>query len=400
MPGAVIVRYSEIGLKGENRAWFEEKLTRNIRERCHALPLTRVERRRGRVVIHHEGGAAEDRAIEEGLADTPGIRSFSRVRAVAREIGAIETAAAELAREAYERRSPRPATFRVESSRQDKSFPLKSMELDARVGGAVLDAIPGLKVKLVEPDLTIGIEVQNDLAWLMTDWRDGPGGLPVGSSGNVVLLLSGGIDSPVAGLLLQKRGCSLAPVYCHAFPFTGDAAKEKVRDLARILSRRQHALDLRVAPIGEAQVALRDRCRPAHLVVLYRRLMFRVAERIARLAKAQVLATGESIGQVASQTLPNMRAIEAATTLPVLRPLATYDKEETVKLARRLGTFETSILPADDSCQLFVPKHPSTRVQLAEIEEDEAKVDVAALVEDVMLRVEKIRFVRGQPQEG
>jgi thiamine biosynthesis protein ThiI len=393
-----IVRYSEIGLKGQNRSFFEEALVRNIRDRLRGLAGVKVERRRGRVLVHAPGAPAPAlRAIEEGLGDTPGIRTWSPARAVALEMPAIEAAAAELARDFVAARPPGSVrTFRVEASRSEKRFPLTSMQVDAQVGGAVLAAVPELKVKLVGQDLTVGIEIQPGEAFVLSEWRDGPGGLPVGSSGPVALLLSGGIDSPVAGMLLQKRGCTVAPVYCHAFPFTGDAAKEKVLDLARALARRQATLDLRIAQIAEAQTQLRDRCRPDLLVVLYRRLMVRICERVAEEVRADALATGENLGQVASQTLPNMRAIDAAATRPILRPLATNDKEETIALARRLGTYEISVRPADDCCQLFVPKHPATRVRLEEVLAEEAKVDVAAMVETCCGKVEVVRFRNGE----
>ncbi len=396
--GLVIVRYSEIGLKGENRSWFEERLARNMRDRLHGLGVERIERRRGRIFVRC-AAAEPSPEIVARLADTPGIRSLSRARTVARDFDAICGAARALAREPHDARRPPPATFRISTNRADQTFPKTSMQVDAEVGGAVLEACPGLRARMNGPDLTIAVEIQPEHAYVMGDWHDGPGGLPVGSSGPIALLLSGGIDSPVAGFLLQKRGCAVSPLYCHAFPFTGDAAREKVRDLARALARRQTILDLRVADIAPAQVALRDRCRPEMLVVLYRRLMVRLAERVALAIGAHAIGTGENLGQVASQTLPNLHAIDAAATLPILRPLATYDKEETINLARRLGTFEISIRPADDCCQLFVPKHPATRVAVEAAAAEEAKVDLPALVDAVFAKIETERFYRGEPSK-
>lgn len=393
--GLIVIRYAEIGLKGVNRGWFEERLVKNLRDRLRGLGVERIDRIRGRILVHHDG---DPEALAERIADTPGVRSFSAARPVARDLAAIEAAAVGLARERLAR-PPRPATFGVHTERADKSFPLVSTEVSARVGAAVLAAAPELKVRLANPELPILIEIGREQAFVMLDWRDGPGGLPVGSSGKVVLLLSGGIDSPVAGYLLQKRGCRLLPVYCHAFPFTGDAAKEKVIDLAAALARRQTILDLRVAPIAEAQVALRDQCRPDLLVVLYRRLMVRVAERVAERAGAMALATGESVGQVASQTLPNMFAIEQAAARPILRPLCGMDKEETIRIAKRIGTFDISVRPADDACSLFVPKHPATRAALADVLAEEAKVPIDALAQACAARTETIRFFRGERSE-
>jgi thiamine biosynthesis protein ThiI len=392
-PSLCVVRYSEIGLKGENRSWFEERLRKNMKDQLAGLDVVRVERVRGRILVHH---AADPRDVGPRLARVFGIRSFSPARRVPAPTveSVVEVAAAE-ALEAIARAVPAPVTFRVESERADKTFPLRSMDLSARIGAEVLRRAPALKVRLKDPDLTIGVEIQPGAAFVYAERHDGPGGLPVGTSGKVVLLLSGGIDSPVAGLLLQKRGCQVAPLYFHAFPYTGDAAKEKVIDLARVLAERQTVLDLRIAPFADVQTMLRDRCRGELLVVLYRRMMMRIATRIAAAIGAPALGTGESVGQVASQTLPNLLAIEDATRLPVLRPLAGHDKEETVLLARRFGTYETSIRPADDCCSLFVPKHPATRARLDAVLAEEEKVPVEELAAAAAGRVETLRFLRG-----
>ncbi len=396
MADLAIVRYSEVGLKGENRSFFEERLRRNIKDGLRGLGVARVEKIRGRILVWHD---ADPRDVAPRLARVFGIRSFSPARRVpSPTVESVEAAAVESALAALAARAPRPRTFKVESDRSDKRFPLRSMELSARVGAAILARAPELKVRLVDPDLVVGIEVHPAAAFVYADRVEGPGGLPVGVSGRVVLLLSGGIDSPVAGWLLQKRGCQLAPLYFDAFPYTGEAAKEKVRDLARFLALHQTVLDLHVAPFAPVQLALRDRCRPELLVVLYRRLMMRVAERVAARAGALALATGESVGQVASQTLPNLQTIQDATHLLVLRPLATHDKEETVALARRLGTYEVSIRPAVDCCSLFVPKHPATRARLDVILAEEARLDVAALADECAARVETVRFLHGEPQ--
>jgi thiamine biosynthesis protein ThiI len=390
--GLFVVRYSEIGLKGKNRSYFEERLVRNLREAVAGLGVERIERIRGRVLVHHAGSEA---AIAARIADTPGVRSFSAARPVARELDAIERMAVDLARERLAR-TPAPANFGVRTERIDKTFPLRSMDVSARLGAAILAVAPALRVRLDGPELEVAVEIYKDRAFVMTDWQRGPGGLPVGTGGRVALLLSGGIDSPVAGWLLQKRGCQVAPVYCHAFPFTGDAAKEKVVDLARALARRQSLLDLRVVPIAEAQVALRDRCHGELLVVLYRRFMVRVAEKIARGAGALAIGTGENLGQVASQTLTNLAAIDEAARMPLVRPLLTYDKEETIALARRIGTFEISIRPADDCCQLFLPRRPATHARLEDVLAEEAKVDVAGLLEACVAKAERVRFVKGE----
>lgn len=395
--GLFVVRYSEIGLKGQNRAWFEERLAKNLRESLGASGVGRVERIRGRILVRH-AGTAEGR-IAARLAETPGVRSFSAARAVERTYAAIEAAAVGVFLE-RRRAAERPGvTFGVRTERADKSFPMISTEISASVGAAILRAAPDVRVDLGAPEIEIKIEVHRDRAFVMGDWRAGPGGLPAGASGRVVLLLSGGIDSPVAGHLLSRRGCEILPVYFHSFPFTGDAAKEKVIDLARLLSRPQRALDLHIVPFTEAQAALREACRADLLVVLYRRMMLRVAERIADLSGALALATGESVGQVASQTLPNMRAIDLAAQRPVLRPLCGMDKEETIRIAKAIGTYEISIRPAEDCCSLFVPKHPATRARPEEVAREEAKLDIEALARACAENVEKLRFRWGERAE-
>jgi thiamine biosynthesis protein ThiI len=222
-------------------------------------------------------------------------------------------------------------------------------------------------VDLERPDLAIGVEVGRDWTFLWVDRIEGAGGLPVGTSGKALLLLSGGIDSPVAGHMMQKRGLELEAVYFHAFPYTGDGARDKVVSLARVLARRQAGLKLHVVQFAAIQEALKERSDPSYLVLLYRRAMVRIAERIAARGKIKALATGESLGQVASQTLTNLAAVEDAATLPILRPLIGFDKAETIELARRIGTFDISVLPHDDCCTLFVPRHPQTRGSLARV---------------------------------
>ena len=389
-----LVRYSEIGLKGGNRGYFEGRLARNIGETAHGLGIERVSRIRGRLLVWHSGERTS--ALAARLADTPGVRTFSAARLLgSASYEAIEAAALELVSERL-RRTPRPRTFAVATERSFKAFPLRSMEVSARVGAAVLRLAPDLKVRLGEPDFTIGIEIGRERSFVFGEYLEGPGGLPVGSSGRVVLLLSGGIDSPVAGWLLQKRGCEVAPLYFHASPFTGDAAKKKVIDLAALLARRQPVLELRIAQLAGAQVLIRDHCRADLLVVLYRRMMVRVAERIAERIGALALATGESIGQVASQTLPNLAVIDEVARRPILRPLATYDKEETIRLAERLKTFEISVRPAEDSCRLFVPAHPATHASPDEVAREEAKLALDPLADEIAAKAELLRFHRGE----
>jgi thiamine biosynthesis protein ThiI len=283
----------------------------------------------------------------------------------------------------------RPASFKVEARRPDKRFPKSSMEIDRHVGAAV-QAATGLAVDVHQPALRLGIEVGTDVAYVFAGKREAPGGLPVGASGRALLLLSGGIDSPVAGWLAAKRGLALDAVYFHSPPYIGEKSRDKVLALGKELARWQALRSVTVVPFTDVQKRLRD-TGPAELaVVLYRRMMMRIADAIADNLEAGALVTGENLGQVASQTIENMTAIEAAARRVVLRPLLTYDKVETTALARRIGTYETSILPFEDCCSLFVPTHPATRARAQDAERVEAQLDVAAEIASAVAGSERI----------
>jgi thiamine biosynthesis protein ThiI len=318
--------------------------------------------------------------------------SLSPARVVPREFDAIAAAAVELARnEAAKHVKP---TFKVESRRSDKRFPMGSMEISREVGAAVVGAL-GLPVDVHKPTFTVGVEVGFERAFVFCETVPGPGGLPVGVTGRVELLLSGGIDSPVAGWMMLKRGCVLGATYFHSFPYTGEKTQDKVARLAgRLAAWQQQPLRLTVVPFTDVQKQLRDASGDGRLaVVLYRRMMLRVAERIARRNGAKALATGEALAQVASQTLENLGVIGAATTMPLLRPCLGHDKQETIALAQRIGTFETSIEPYDDCCSLFVPEHPETRAKLATVEALEANmnVDLGAIADDLAAKATHIK---------
>ncbi|HVR01285.1 MAG TPA: tRNA uracil 4-sulfurtransferase ThiI, partial [Polyangia bacterium] len=306
-------------------------------------------------------------------------------------IGAAAVAATLAALERWPRTragAPSPS-FRVDANRADKSFPMTSTELGSRVGARVV-AATGLRVDLHTADLHIGVEVTSRGAFVYAGTRAAPGGLPVGVSGRGLLLLSGGIDSPVAGWLAAKRGLALDAIYFHSPPFIGEKSKDKVLTLGRILARWGALRSVTVVPFTDAQKQLRDAGASELAVVLYRRMMMRIADEIADGLGAGALVTGENLGQVASQTVENLTAIEAASRRVILRPLVTYDKVETTDLARRIGTFETSILPFDDCCSLFVPRHPATKARAQDAEKVEADVDVAGLVAAAVAGAERI----------
>jgi thiamine biosynthesis protein ThiI len=315
--------------------------------------------------------------------------SFSVARRVAAdtELEAIGAAAEALAKEAIAR--DRPASFKIESRRADKRFARTSLEIDRHVGAAV-QASTGLPVDVHTPALRLGIEVGTDVAHVFAGKRDAPGGLPVGASGRALLLLSGGIDSPVAGWLAAKRGLALDAVYFHSPPYVGEKSRDKVLALGKQLARWQALRSVTVVPFTGVQKRLRD-AGPAELaVVLYRRMMMRIADAIGDKLEIAALVTGENLGQVASQTIENLTAIEAAARRVVLRPLVTYDKVETTALARRIGTYETSILPFEDCCSLFVPAHPATRARAQDAERVEDKLDVAAEIAEAVGGSERI----------
>jgi thiamine biosynthesis protein ThiI len=374
----VLVRYAEIFLKGGNRGFFEQKLVDGARRAVAALDGARIERVHGRLLAWPGVGGV--RPLQRALERVFGVASLSPARVVPRELPALCAAAVEEARAEAERRSGR-TSFKVETRRADKRFLPTSPEISKQLGAAIVEALE-LPVDVHTPAFTVGVEIGYEHAFVFAETVPGPGGLPVGVSGRVELLLSGGIDSPVAGWLMLRRGCTLGATYFHSPPYTGDKSREKVIALARRLAGWQLAdVPLTVVGFTEAQKRLRDTGDGRLAVVLYRRLMMRVAERIARRAGARGLVTGEALGQVASQTLDNLGVIGEAATLPVLRPCLAHDKLETIALARRIGTYETSILPYDDCCSLFVPEHPETRARLEAVRAAEARVDVNALVE-------------------
>jgi thiamine biosynthesis protein ThiI len=318
-----------------------------------------------------------------------GLVSLSAGAEAEPDLAAITDTAIREARLAIARRPELGTSFKVEARRANKNFPVRSHDINCHVGGAIIDAL-GLPVDVHRPSLRIGIEVHSSTVYVFAETRPAPGGLPVGVSGRGLLLLSGGIDSPVAGWLAAKRGLFLEALTFHSPPFTGERAKDKVVSLLRILARWQVATTLHVAHFTETQQRLRE-AGPAELaVVLYRRMMIRVADRLCERNRCEAIVTGENLGQVASQTLPNMATIAAAARHLVLRPLLTYDKMETTALARRIGTYDTSALPFEDCCSLFVPAHPATAAKLAEVEAVEAKLDVATEASAIVSNAERI----------
>lgn len=377
----ILLRVGEIFLKGKNRPVFMKKLVRNARRLVADLDGVRVQERYLRVVVEHPPALRQ--ACLDRLAMLCGLHSMSPAVSAPRDLDGIAEIALDMAR------TLAPGTsFKVETKRRDKRFAANSQEVSRHVGGRIHTEL-GLPVDVNAPARRIHIEIAREHVLVYGEELPGPGGLPVGSSGKVGLLLSGGIDSPVAGWSLMRRGCSMTAIYFHAFPYTGDKTKEKVLDLARILARWQGPFAVNVVHFTEVQKQLRDRSGEL-AVLLYRRMMMRAASAIARGEGARALVTGENLGQVASQTLANLAVIEDAASLPVLRPLLAYDKSEIITKAKALNTFETSILPYDDCCALFVPKHPATRASVRDLEAAEHGLDLAAMTEALVAGTERI----------
>jgi thiamine biosynthesis protein ThiI len=365
---SVIVHYQEIALKGKNRPWFVARLVRNLREAVADLDVREVRALMGRIEVLL-GPTAQWPAVRDRLAGVFGIANFARARRAPLD---VEVMAAEILRDLADVQAE---SFRVSARRADKRFPLTSPQIEREVGGRIKQA-KGWTVNLDDPEFTIHVEALTDEAFYYFGKEAGPGGMPTGVSGRVVSLLSGGIDSPVAAYRLMKRGCRVIPVHFHSYPILSRASQEKVRELAALLTRYQQYTRLYMVAFGEIQQQVMLAVAPPLRVVVYRRLMLRIAEAIAQRVHAGALVTGEVIGQVASQTLENMATIASVVTLPVFRPLIGMDKDEITAEARRLGTYPISIIEDQDCCQLFTPKHPATKARRADVEAAERSLPV------------------------
>ena len=373
----VLIHYHEIGLKGRNRGRFEQQLVTNIARALKGLPRGAVRRLSGRIVLELAPDA-ETGAIRERLADVFGIANYSEAICVPTAIEHIRVGAWDVVgRKDF-------GSFKIAARRGDKSFPLTSEQINRDVGAHV-QALSRAQVKLDDPDLTCHIEVTYQGAFIYTGKMPGPGGLPVGANERAVSLLSSGIDSPVASYKTMKRGVRLSFVHFHSQPYTNRSSQRNTEELVRVLTRYQYRSTLYLVPFVEIQRRVMTHAPPGYRVILYRRAMLRIAEAIAEREGAQALVTGESVGQVASQTLSNMRAIEEVTALPVLRPLSGDNKEEIIDLARRIGTYDISIEPYEDCCTVFVPKHPETRADLNVVHEIEPKLGLPPLIDQALM---------------
>ena len=386
MNDMILCKLGEIVLKGLNRKSFELKLMGNIRRRLLGLGKYKVTCMQSTVYVEPESGDADLDAAFEALQDVFGIVKISRAAACEKDRDAIARMAIDYLREDM----LRAKSFKVESKRSDKSFPMTSIELSQYVGGELQEAYPNCRVDVHEPELIVHLEIRDLAAYVHAQPVQGAGGMPVGSNGVAVTLLSGGIDSPVSSYMIAKRGVRLIPVHFFSFPYTSQQAKDKVVELAQILTRYCGRMTLEVVPFTHIQEEIRDKCPEEYFTLIMRRFMMRIAERIAREWNAKAIVTGENLGQVASQTMEAMASTQAVLELPVLQPLIGMDKEEIVQMARKIGTFDTSILPYEDCCTVFTPRHPRTRPRLAEVEAAESALEADALVEEAFRGIERI----------
>ena len=386
-----LIKYGEIGIKGKNRYIFEDALVRQIRYALQSVDGEfLVHKCHGRVYVDCEGEYDYEETVES-LKKVFGIVGICPV--VRKEVKDPEGLKKDVTAYVGEMYPQADKTFKVEARRANKRYPMNSMELNCALGEAVLDAYPEMKVDVHDPEVRLNVEIREEV-YIYSEIIPGPGGMPVGTNGSAMLLLSGGIDSPVAGYMIAKRGVKIEAVYFHAPPYTSERAKQKVVDLAKLVARYSGPIRLHVVNFTDIQLYIYDQCPHEELTIIMRRYMMRIAEHFARKDKCLGLITGESIGQVASQTLQSLAATDEVCELPVYRPVIGFDKEEIVQISRKINTFETSIQPFEDCCTIFVAKHPVTKPNLKVIHRSEEKLNekIDQLVEEALASTEVIEI--------
>lgn len=385
-----LLKMGEIVLKGLNRGSFEGKLNSNLSRRLKGFGKFKVRLLQSTVYVEPLDEDCDVEGAWEACGKVFGITSRCRSRGCEKDLDAIFQACVDYLGDDISCAS----SFKVESKRADKKFPLNSIQISQEIGGRLAEAFPHVPVDVHNPDYTVYVEVREEKAFVHGPSEPGAGGLPVGIGGKSALLLSGGIDSPVAGYMMSKRGVELECVHFFSYPYTSERAKEKVLDLAKIMSRYCGRTTVHVVGFTEIQEAIRDNCPEEYFTLIMRRMMMRIAERIAKNTGCMSLTTGESLGQVASQTMQAMMVTNAVCTLPVFRPVVGMDKEEIIAIARKIDTMETSILPYEDCCTVFTPRHPKTKPSLEEVIKAESKLDIDALIEAAVESTEQVH-IRG-----
>ena len=384
MKKIIIVRYCEIHLKGKNRGFFERLLQENVQKALADIPHSmRILNARYLIENFDEDDYAE---IEKKLLKVPGIHSFSPAYVVKSDLDEITECVKYLC-------DGKVGEFKVETNRADKTFPMTSVQVSCELGGRLLDFNPNLTVNVVNPQFVVSIDMRESGETLIyTDVVKGIGGLPSGSSGKGVLMLSGGIDSPVAGFMLARRGMRLDAVHFHSYPYTSEAAKEKVETLCKMVSEYAGSMNLYVVKFTHIQEEIHEKCPEELMITMMRRLMMRITEKIALAHGGQAIITGESLGQVASQTIESITSSNSVVKMPVLRPLIALDKLEIIEIANKIGTYDTSILPYEDCCTVFLPKFPAIKPKMETILKAESALDVETLVNEAIENLEVIRY--------
>lgn len=385
----ILVHYHEIGLKGHNRSKFEKRLVKNIEALLSDYPIVTIHRISGRLIVFLKEGTDKDTSFScaEYISKIPGVARVSCGFKCKREMDTMSA----LAREALSEAEPF-YTFKVNARRAHTDFPIHSMDINRDIGAFLLEAFPDKKVIMKDPDVVIGIEVVQNASYVYAYSIPGIGGLPVGVSGNTLCLLSSGIDSPVALWKIARRGANCFAIHFSGSPETSDASEYLVRDIGEILSRTGCIKSVFIASFGECQRDIALKCDPSYRIILYRRMMFKIAERLSKELNAGALVTGESLGQVASQTLSNIICTDSAIDMPVFRPLIGTDKQEIITDAHELGTFDISTQDAPDCCTLFMPRNPETHGNLAIVEENESKIDVEGWIVKVLSDIQRIDY--------
>lgn len=381
----ILVRYGELTLKSGNRNTFINQLKSNIKYALIPLTGYKVNANRDRMYVEiTEDADAEE--IMKRISKVFGVHSVSPVVKVEKNIDQIKSSAVKLARDI----DAPGVTFKVDAKRSDKGFPYDTFALQQELGGEILSNIEHLTVDVKKPDYKLLVEIRSDAAYLYSRVIKGAGGLPVGTGGKTLLMLSGGIDSPVAGIEVMKRGVTIEAIHFHSPPFTSEEAKQKVIDLTRIMAETTGEIKLHLVPFTDIQKMIHKKVPENLTMTSTRRMMLKIADKFARQIEAKALVNGENLGQVASQTLGSMYAINAVTNLPILRPLLTLDKDEIIIKAKEIGTFETSIQPFEDCCTIFTPKNPKTNPRLDKVESFEAGTDFDAMIEEAVANIETL----------
>ncbi len=380
MKRIILVRYGEIILKGLNRPVFEDALVKNIRGALGSVGEVNIRKAQANIYIEPLEGEEQADRIVEILKHVFGIVAIIESYESEKTIESV----CKTAHEAFGTALSKAATFKVEAKRADKRFPLKSPQICAEVGGYLLENFPNLTVDVHNPDVTVNVDIREENAYVHIGRIKGAGGMPAGTNGRAAMLLSGGIDSPVAGYMIAKRGVRLEAVHFFSYPYTSDRAKDKVIKLAKILASYTGGMKVHIVPFTEIQLQIRDKCPEEYMTLVMRRFMMQIAERIAIKRDCKALVTGESIGQVASQTMNALAVTDDAVSMPVFRPVIGMDKEEIVEIARRIDTFETSILPYEDCCTVFTPKHPSTKPHIDKVVRAQEVLDIEKLIQDAI----------------